>query len=165
MQACLSFNCRGRRADLLARSEDSLYSCYTWLDNHMELIMSITFFCPDAATTRIQPCPEEDPEFWMDVSVLPEVQLANSNASFFLTELGSVIESDESNCGRCPVAQIQPVLDRLTTLLTTARLEHTLGLKFGLGFASAKEYKVRRLEGLHAVFAAGLAHNFDVVWC
>ncbi len=50
--------------------------------------MSITFWAPDAPTVREVPYPDQDPDFVVERSVLPEVNLANANALALLKAVG-----------------------------------------------------------------------------
>lgn len=49
--------------------------------------MSVTFWMPDAPTQRVQPYPEEEPDFWVKEPVAPffEINLANGNAAAILS--------------------------------------------------------------------------------
>lgn len=77
--------------------------------------MSVTFWCPEAPTTPTIPYPDQDPTFVLDVSNLPEVNLANGNARAMLEMLG--LPDDESLCGTVEVAGLDAVLDRLRAVL------------------------------------------------
>lgn len=75
--------------------------------------MSVTFWAPDAPTTRQQPYPDSSPEYWCDVSSLPEVNLANGNARAMLVAMG--LPDDE--CGQLLPAEMPPVVRRLLELV------------------------------------------------
>lgn len=77
--------------------------------------MSITFWAPQAATVRVQPYPDE-PEYFENRSVLPEINLSNSNAWAMLEAMG--IKPD--HCGELASAELDAVITRLTRLVNDA---------------------------------------------
>jgi len=78
--------------------------------------MSITFWCPDAPTEKYVPYPEQDPDFVMDRSTLPEVNLANSNALAMINLMG-LSTGDDDYCGSVKVDQLPAVIVRLQRVL------------------------------------------------
>ena len=76
--------------------------------------MSITFWCPDAPIEKYKPYPEEEPDFETTRSLLPELNLSNSNALAMLDLMGLRSKDPEQDyCGTVPVAQLPPVIERL----------------------------------------------------
>jgi hypothetical protein len=78
--------------------------------------MSITFWCPDAPTESYVPYPEQEPEFVMQRSTLPEVNLANSHA-LALIELMGLSTGEDDYCGSVTVDQLPSVIVRLQRVM------------------------------------------------
>lgn len=81
--------------------------------------MSVTFWCPDAPRTKSIPYPDIDPEFEWEKSVLPEIQLANTNARAALEMLGASerAESYDGLVGLFEVKEFDELLARLRSFL------------------------------------------------
>lgn len=73
--------------------------------------MSVTFWAPDAPTTKVTPY-DDAPDFVVEESVLPELNLSNSNASAFLKLLG--LPNEE--CGTIEPEQFPALRQRLLEL-------------------------------------------------
>lgn len=74
--------------------------------------MSITFWAPDAPTTKVKPFPEDEPDYEEVVSTLPELNVSQANAAGFLVLLGLVPD----DCGTIEVSDMGPLIERLTVL-------------------------------------------------
>lgn len=79
--------------------------------------MSITFWCPDAPSTVVQPYPDE-PGYTVDRSDLPEINVSNSNARALLAVLGFPDEVCQDNAGTVPVAELDDFIARIDRALT-----------------------------------------------
>lgn len=119
--------------------------------------MSITFWCPDAPTTRVQPYPEDEPDYWEEVSTLPSCNLSYLNGPRLLRQLDLPDE-----CGELELAGIQAVLDKMASqrpgLALSAQLERRIS---GNG---QRQQDLRRWDELHQVFSTALEHQYKVVW-
>jgi hypothetical protein len=73
----------------------------------------MTFWAPDAPTNRVQPY-EDEPDYFENRSVLPEIGLSNSNATRMLDLMGL---DSTGYCGRVELADFDPVIERLTNLV------------------------------------------------
>jgi len=72
--------------------------------------MSITFWCPDAPTKTVVPYPDDDPNFTMQRSTLPELNLSNANAALVLDAIGEPFDY----CGTWEVHQLPHVQRSIT---------------------------------------------------
>lgn len=119
--------------------------------------MSITFWCPDAPTTRVYPYPEFDPEFWDEVSTLPTCCLSYSSGPRLLRQLGLPDE-----CGELAPSELPDMLIRMDgmrgELVERAQREQ----RAGIGQQCLQE--LRRWDSLYAVFKAGSEHQQRVSW-
>lgn len=88
--------------------------------------MSVTFWCPEAPTFPTVPYPEQDPDFIVQKSSLPELQLANGNARLALDLLG--MPPDEEMAGTLEVAELDAALvtlkSSLRSVIADSVLEH-----------------------------------------
>lgn len=75
--------------------------------------MSITFYCPDAPVRKVAPWPD-DPDYEIEESVLPELNLSNSNALALLEMAG--LERDY--CGTVDVSELPALEARLDAVLS-----------------------------------------------
>jgi len=81
--------------------------------------MSITFWCPDAPTEKYKPYPEEEPDFETTRSLLPELNLSNSNALAMLDLMGLRSANPQDDyCGTVPVPQLPAVIERLRRVVS-----------------------------------------------
>lgn len=144
--------------------------------------MSITFWCPDAPTTRTVPYPEQ-PDFVTEQSTLPELNLSNINAWALLRAAG--LEPDY--CGTWEVKDLPAIRAALIRLINTPatldgyarptaelprsrRREVVDGVTHitsgprmidcGLSAAGLQDRAARLLE----VLSAAAEHNYAVAW-
>ena len=76
--------------------------------------MSITFWCPDAPTNLVTPYPDE-PDFVVHESTLPELNLANGNASALL----DLVQLPVDCAGTVPVEELPALQLRIERVLQT----------------------------------------------
>lgn len=156
--------------------------------------MSITFWCPDAPTEPYTPYPEQDPEFVMERSTLPELNLSNSNALAMLDLMGLSKGDGEDYCGSVTVEQLPAVIVRLQRVMQdpveraaalqppaingvpVAQGALSLGDLLKLKLAQPAKgptmydggrsdaYLRSRASALLAVFQAALSHGYVVSW-
>lgn len=119
--------------------------------------MSITFWCPDAPTTRVQPYPEFDPEFWDEVSTLPSCNFSYLNGPRLLRQLGLPEE-----CGELAPEALPDVIARLAPM--RAEVVERARQEYCTGGGEQCLSELRRMDNLHAVLEAGVAHQQRVAW-
>lgn len=75
--------------------------------------MSVTFWCPDAPTYKSQPFAQDDPDFVMDVSTLPEIQVSTDNAKALVEILGMGPMAPGDTCGSLVASRLPCLLSRI----------------------------------------------------
>lgn len=120
--------------------------------------MSVTFWCPEAPTQKVTPYPEEDPDFVIDESVLPEINLSNSNAVRVADLLG-LGDPQERWVGTCAAPELPSVLARVDALLQPQAMLQACAQK-----GVPPEYLERTLTRMKALFEAAQSHGFAVSW-
>lgn len=77
--------------------------------------MSVTFWCPDAPTTRSVPYPDQDPSFTWEESALPTIELSNVNARAAIEMVG--LSADGKLSGRLSPSEFGPCMERLRVIM------------------------------------------------
>jgi hypothetical protein len=145
--------------------------------------MSITFWAPQAATERVQPYADE-PDYFENRSVLPEINLSNSNATAMLQLMGL---DAQAYCGTVAPAELAPVIERLTRVVNDARerVNAVLAPSMSTGvrrlvtegnvvrvvhgptvYSGGRDddYVARRAAELLELFVAARREGFEVTW-
>jgi hypothetical protein len=145
--------------------------------------MSITFWAPQAPTERVQPY-EDEPDYFEDRSVLPQINLANSNAAAMLRLMGL---DDQAYCGTVVPAEFAPVIERLTRVVNDARERASAVLAPSVSEGALRlvaegnmvrvvrgptvysggrddDYVTRRATELLELFVAARREGFEVAW-
>lgn len=121
--------------------------------------MSVTFYCPDAPTRRVTPYPDQDPDFQVDESVLPEINLANGNAGLMVDALQ--LESSADYCaGQCNVDALPAALQRAKDLRDTRLLSAIVSS----GSHQDTDYVQRTAARFVELFEQAMQHQFTVCW-
>jgi len=156
--------------------------------------MSITFWCPEAPTEPHVPYPDQDPEFVIQRSTLPELNLSNSNALAILDLIGLAKNTESNYCGTVQVSQLSEVITRMHRVLQdpverAAALEPAtvnnvpvvpgqpslgdlLNIKLAqknkgptmYGGGRTDDYIRTRVSALLSVFEAAKSHGYTVSW-
>lgn len=79
--------------------------------------MSVTFWCPKAPSTKVQPYPDE-PDFIVDRSDLPEINVSNHNARALLAALGYDDQTCADAAGTVPAQELDAFIARIDRALT-----------------------------------------------
>ena len=128
--------------------------------------MSITFFCPDAPTTKIKPYPEEEPDYEVEVPLEPwiDINMSNGNAHAFLREIDP--DNASSSEGRWDRAKLEEVKARLLVLQNDP--EELVADPARIGnirmCGRDMEYVVRRINDLLTLINLTLEHNYEVCY-
>lgn len=120
--------------------------------------MSITFWCPEAPTTKVTPYPDQDPDFVVDKSVLPEINLANSNA-ISISRLMKLGDPEYPWAGTCSAEEVPAALEQVTRLMADSAIEGA-SQRSGL----PPDYLARTLARMKELFEAARDHKYSVSW-
>lgn len=115
--------------------------------------MTITFWCPDAPTARVEPYPEDEPGYFEERSTLPELNLANSNARALLEMLQ--LGHPEDYCGSVALQELPGLLAKIDSALA-APVERAAFLEPAYAQVSIARL-AREVSGQEAPLALGLA--------
>ena len=110
--------------------------------------MSVTFWCPQAPTEKVKPY-DDEPGYVEGRSLLPEINLSNSNAAAMsrLLELGNPAETWG---GECLVADLPRALERVNAFLTDPVLR-----QFGVQPGRDDDYLQRTCSSLQRLVSTG----------
>ena len=146
--------------------------------------MSITFWAPDAPTYEFIPYPEDEPDYVENISVLPEINLSNTNAYAMMEALGETPDY----CGTWTVEELPALLERALKLAnqeelraptTSETVESGRELRRGaseenvvsltrscrmVSFGRSDEYVRQKALDFAALFKAAKEGNFSVHW-
>ena len=151
------------------------------------LRMSITFWCPDAPTTPARPF-DDEPDYVVQESVLPELNLSNQNAHALL----DLLQIPFDHAGEIPVSAFEGLTRKITEVLDqpVARapflepvtvngapvtdamdLAAHLRLQFGnrpgprvIDAGRTDDYLVQRARQLLVLVDAAKKENYPIVW-
>lgn len=128
--------------------------------------MSVTFFMPQAPVTRVQPHPEDEPE-WIDiVPVAPftELNVSNANAAAIL---GIVAPWADPYCGEWKGDMLHTVRKNIMRVLNRnpERLESPIEIgRNYVDMGRSAEYVHARLTALLAVITVAVSNEFSVCY-
>ena len=133
--------------------------------------MSVTFSMPDAPTQRVQPYPEDEPDFWVNEPVPPflEINVANGNAVALMEVLDP---GADWVCGEWNTSSLIEVRRRILYAMNTKQkdslvtptVEH---IGFGPRMVVCgrdEDYVSRRLSQFLDLTKVALEHGFKVTW-
>jgi len=107
--------------------------------------MSVTFFAPDAPTRKVTPYPESDPDYEIDESELPKLNLSNSNAGVLLDLLDIPLAPAYSGC-----IEVHE-MDALIAKLLIIGNKDSARSRVLRDFTSSQDTRVEQVNGLTTI--------------
>lgn len=127
--------------------------------------MSVTFWMPQAPKQRVQPFPEDDPDFWSNEPVPPflDINMANDNARDFLDAFGM---HKADLCGTWKPGTSRRLLIIVNDLLNSDKkallVEPTIHDGNVTYCGRDLDYVIQRLEQFRTLFTLAIEHDFDI---